>query len=760
MRTEWTHVALGLLVGSLSLASNAQITVDGVLEEPEWDKAQVFKDFVTTEPLTGEPAKYDTTALVHTDDSGIYIGFINYQPREVNRIQRRFARDTFINADRNIIGIDFDGNGLTGYDFTVGIANSQQDGIFSNEKEYRSDWDGTWYSQTSQNDDYWYTEVHIPWTVAPMTRSEADTKRMQFYFGRFVYDEGLRFATPNASFQRPTFLSDWQGVEVAQVNSSTLDWFPYISGVADLDDSGDDPDDFKAGLDLVWRPDSGTQLTATLNPDFGQVEADDIVVNFSAFETFFQERRPFFTENQGMFDIRVPGGDYIIHTRRIGAAPDVGTQPVSDILGGAKFTHYGQSLDYGGFAVSEDDTGQADGRDYATTRVQGRFEEQSLSLGHSLTYADRPTLDRDALVTGIDADWQGIEGLRVWGQVLYSDIQQDANAANGDIDQDDQDMSAWTQVRYSDRDINEYELNLIYYGDEFDMNDMGFLRRNDWFRQSAQYRRNTNFYPEDSALLNTYWRVKPAREENADGDQLLAGVDLQYFWGMRSTEQYTIQLHTETVHRRDDLITRGNGTAKLDPQHSLLLQYLSPRGDDFNFALTYVAETKGTDKFAHEFDFEPQFYATDTFTLGGEVSYTWFDEWLLWDFRSEQLATYETDLYEVNVNLDWYPDSRQEVRVKFQWAGVSSESLQGYGLASNGDLVNSNRPVDDFSVSDTALQIRYRYRIAPLSDFYLVYTRGGVWGDDMNTEGAWDLFNNAWDDVSSEQILAKIRLRF
>ena len=114
----------------------------------------------------------------------------------------------------------------------------------------------------------------------------------------------------------------------------------------------------------------------------------------------------------------------------------------------------------------------------------------------------------------------------------------------------------------------------------------------------------------------------------------------------------------------------------------------------------------------------------------------------------------------MNVNLDWYPDSRQEVRVKFQWAGVSSESLQGYGLASNGDLVNSNRPVDDFSVSDTALQIRYRYRIAPLSDFYLVYTRGGVGGDDMNTEGAWDLFNNAWDDVSSEQILAKIRLRF
>lgn len=85
----------------------AQITVDGVLDEDEWQQAQVFTDFVLTEPMTGAPSPYATEARLYTDADGIYIGFSNYQPPTVPRIQRRFARDEFIQADRNIVGIDF-----------------------------------------------------------------------------------------------------------------------------------------------------------------------------------------------------------------------------------------------------------------------------------------------------------------------------------------------------------------------------------------------------------------------------------------------------------------------------------------------------------------------------------------------------------------------------------------------------------------------------------------------------------------------------
>jgi hypothetical protein len=755
MRARFLQTPVFVLAMITAAVSRAEITIDGVLDEPEWQQAQVFDQFVSTEPLTGEPSPYHTEARHFTDEDGLYIGFTNYQPAEVKRIQRHFARDTFIRADRNIVNIDFDGNGLSGYDFTVGISNSMQDGIISNEKEYKPDWDGTWYSQTSQDADYWYSEIFIPWTVAPMTVALDGRKKMRFYFGRFIYDKSLRVAYPNAAMTRPTYLTDWQDVTVKQWNTSTLDWFPYISGVNDL--QGDN-DDLKAGLDVVWRPNSGTQFTGTLNPDFGQVESDDLVVNFSAFETFFSERRPFFTENQALFDSQVPGGDRLIHTRRIGAAPDVGDDFVTDILAGGKLSHYGQNLDYGVFTVAEDDEGNSKGRNYLTTRIQTRLD--ALVLGHSLTYADRPSLDRQAMVNSFDADWQGLGGARARGQLFISDIDQDANLANGDQDIDDTDNGGWTELSYAPDDINSVTAYILWYGEDFEMNDMGFLKRNDWFRTSIEYRRDTNLYAPESTLLNTYWRIKPHREANQDGDQLLAGVTAQYAWNFRSTEFITTDLNLETVHRRDDLITRGNGIARLKPQNNFYIGYASPRGDNFNYEVAYETGNRGTDKYSHEIEFKPVYYLTDTFNVSADLSYIWYDEWLLWDFRTEQLATYESTVVETSVNLDWYPDSKQEVRVKFQWVAVQSDAEQGYQLNSNGSLAESNIPVDDFSVSDTALQIRYRYRLAPLSDIYLVYTRGGFFSDDEDSQGLGDLWSNGWDDKTAEVILAKIRYRF
>jgi hypothetical protein len=157
---------------------------------------------------------------------------------------------------------------------------------------------------------------------------------------------------------------------------------------------------------------------------------------------------------------------------------------------------------------------------------------------------------------------------------------------------------------------------------------------------------------------------------------------------------------------------------------------------------------------------EPQLYLTDRVTLSGEASYTWFDEWLLWDFASEQLATYEADLYDINLKLDWYPSTRQEVRIKLQWVGVQADAREGFRLDNGGNMQPSEIPVDDFSVSDTALQIRYRYEMAPLSDFYLVYTRGGYWDDEDTSGSAYKLFSNGWDDRTFNQILAKISYRF
>jgi hypothetical protein len=732
----------------------AQIIVDGVLDEAEWQQAQVFTDFVVTEPMTGVASPYATEARLYTDADGIYIGFSNYQPATVPRIQRRFPRDEFIQADRNIVAIDFDGTGKSGYDFTVGIANSQSDGTYRGEKDFSGDWDGTWYSQTSQNEDYWYVEMFIPWTVAPMVDPGTARKTMKIYLGRFVWSESLRLSYPLASFSRPTFLSDWKPVEVNFQKTQTLDWFPYLTGTHDLEE---EDSELKAGLDVVWRPNSATQFTGTLNPDFGQVESDELVVNFSAFETFFSEKRPFFTENNALFNSTVPLGDRLVHTRRIGAAPDIGDAEVTDINAGTKLSHYGKSIDLALFAVTEDDTGDAQGRDYLSTRIQSRVGK--LVFGHALTYAERPTLDREAMVNSVDWDYQDA-GARVRGQLFYSDVEQKANLSNGGLERDEQDVGGWGQVEYRPNDEHLWNAVVYYYGDEYDMNDMGFLRRNDWMRVVAEYQRDYISHPDSVRLRSSYWKIKPAYEENNAGDILQGSVDLTAFWKMESTREYSLQAHIEVTDPWDDRITRGNGIVKLDPQHSFEAKYLNPRGKDFTYTLAYIAENKGTDKLAHELVFNPQWYLADRVTLSGEASYTLIDEWLLWDFNTQQLATYEADVYDLNLRLDWYPNTRQEVRIKFQWIGAQADAIAGQTIGADGRITPSGAPVDDFSLSDTAVQVRYRYQLAPLSDIFLVYERGGFWSEGENEVSPGKLLSNAWDNVTRQRVLAKIRYRF
>ena len=128
-----------------------------------------------------------------------------------------------------------------------------------------------------------------------MTDAGNGRKKIALWFSRVVFDESLRFAFPNAYYSRPTFMEDWHPLEVEQVSTSTLDWFPYLASAVTCKTStpGTSSEEFNGGLDFIWRPNSSSQLTGAINPDFGQVESDDLVVNFSAFETFVTEKRPF-----------------------------------------------------------------------------------------------------------------------------------------------------------------------------------------------------------------------------------------------------------------------------------------------------------------------------------------------------------------------------------------------------------------------------------------------------------------------------------
>ena len=736
-------------------AAYGDITIDGVLDEPEWNDAVVYTDFVSVEPLTGDVAKYATEVRMITNEEGIFVGFKNYQPATVKRVNRRFARDAQIEADRNVVSIDFDGTAKSGYDFTVGSANSRQDGIVG-PGTYSGDWDGTWYSQTSSDGDYWYSEMQIPWTVAPMSTSSDGKKNMGFWFSRVVYNESLRFAFPNAFYTRPTFMEDWHPIEVKQVKASTLDWFPYASYNHNLrsSDNTDTSDGTNVGLDFIWRPNSNTQLTGALNPDFGQVESDDLVVNFSAFETFVSEKRAFFTENQGLFNSAQPNEDVVLYTRRIGAGVDDG---LLDIDVAAKLTHYGKSVDMGLFAVKEDSSMGSAGGEFVSSRIQRKAN--AFTVGHRLTHVTRDLSEREATVQGVDFRWDYSDEVRVSAQILHSDIHQNANDDNDYESVDQQDYAGWVNWSYTPSDEWSHALYYSHYGDEFEMNDMGYMRRNGYDEFYGYHRYDQRKYDQASSLLSGSTEFAYSYIENTAGERLSLWSELKFNWVFKSTRQLALDFES-TSSGWDDRITRGNGSYFRPAKYKTALRYESPRGNDFVFSAKAFTGTEDTGELYYGAFIRPQLYLTETLTLGGRVAFKKYREWLLWDSEVSQLAGYEADRYTGDIRLDWYPSNRQEVRLKFQWIGVDAQVLNSYQLDNVGQLTASATGSSDFSVSDTAFQIRYRYQLAPLSDIFLVYSRGGFFGSDSGDKGPGTLFNEGWSGVQVESLIAKIRYRF
>tara|TARA_B110000977_G_scaffold35833_1_gene47940 strand:+ start:4852 stop:7134 length:2283 start_codon:yes stop_codon:yes gene_type:complete len=760
MRNTLSNYRWLLLGCSLFFISSvsAGIIIDGVLDEEAWADAEIYSDFVTVEPLTGDSAKYRTEVRVITNSDGIFVGFSNYQPASVKRVNRQFPRDAQIEADRNIVSIDFDSTALAGYDFTVGSANSQQDGIVT-PGDYSGDWDGTWYSQTSSNKDYWYSEMHIPWTVAPMTDAGNGRKKIALWFSRVVFDESLRFAFPNAYYSRPTFMEDWHPLEVEQVSTSTLDWFPYVSYSSDLQNStpGTTNDEFNGGLDFIWRPNSSSQLTGAINPDFGQVESDDLVVNFSAFETFVTEKRPFFTENQSLFSSNIRNGDQTLYTRRIGAGPAGQGGGLVDIDLAAKVTHFGETTDLGLFVVREDDSKGSYGGDFLSSRIQRTVN--GLTLGHRLTYAERSILNREATVQVLDMIWRKDETTEFRGQILHADVQQQGNSANSQESVDDQDFAGWASWSYAPNDEWYHSVYLSHYGDQFDMNDMGFMKRNDFRELAGSTRHDRLEYETGSNILSSTTLFEYGYIENTQGDRLELSADWDHTWTYKSTRKLGLKAGA-SASSWDDRLTRGNGLFAKPTRYWLETRYSSPRGDDLTFNIGANVEYDEIEKTTLSLGLSAQVYLSETVTLGTNLSYKNLQEWLIWDFDTAQLAGFEADRFNADLRFDWYPSPRQEVRLKFQWVGIDAEQVDSYQLNSDGSLALSTSPANDFSLSDTALQVRYRYQLAPLSDIFLVYSRGGYFSSDDGNEGPGTLIKEGWDGVQVESLIAKIRYRF
>jgi hypothetical protein len=733
-----------VLLAMLTMPALA-VDLDGRIDPDEWQGARYITDFRKTQPLNGEPATLPTEAWILATPEGLAVAFRNHQPPSVPRTKQRVQRDFDEQVDRVNVMIDFDGDHRIGYNFTVSSTDGIYDAIITNETDFNEDWDGNWRHAVGGDDESWTVELLIPWHIAPMRENHGDVRTLRIYLDRIVGVTGERAAWPLASFERPRFLSEFAPIEVASFSQSLLAVTPYASSLYDILDSDNELD---GGIDIFWKPNGQLQLSATANPDFGQVESDDLVVNFDATEIFISDKRPFFTENQGIFEFSTPS-DYsqLLYTRRIGAPTDDGSG-AADITGAVKLNGSIGATKYGIFAADEAD---AVGRSFGALRLVRDFGTQN--LGVMATRVKRPFLDRTASVIGIDHNWRPTARWNIRTRLIGSDVEQEGIGTSGDG------ATIWA----------DYEMNhgwrqqwiLMHFGNGLQINDAGYLSRNSTNYAHWQFNRRFTELPPSSRYASKDWRWRVTTDYNDHGQRLNNQLRVSRESRLRdgSYEYVEVKLNSDGI---DDLLTRGNGVVKLPANFGSYFEYDRPRQGNWGYHIELEAFSgglAGNDKLGYSMSLEPTYFVSDALNVYVGLYHERKPDWLVWQ-QDNLIGSFAARELHLDAGFNWIISNRQELRLKLQAIALDADLRQAYRVDLTGRALASEDAVEDFSVRNLGLQIRYRYELAPLSYLYVVYGRGGYDERRADDRDAGHLLRDSFSLRDDDQLLVKLSYRF
>lgn len=743
-RRQATVLQMMTIVAALIANCAEAVEIDGRVDEREWQDAQRVTDFRKVQPLNGEPASLATEGYILGTPEGLAIAFRNVHPASVPRTQQRVQRDFDEQVDRVNVMIDFDGDGRTGYAFTLSSTDGIYDAIISNEQNFNDDWDGNWRHAVAADEAGWSAEFLIPWHIAPMRAATSENRTVRIYLDRVVGATGERSAWPQASFERPRFLSDFAAIEIPNFDQSLLAFTPYASA---LYDNVEGDEDFDAGFDVFWKPNGQTQLAATVNPDFGQVESDDLVVSFDATETFISDKRPFFTENQGIFEFTTPSDfSQLLYTRRIGGPADDG-EGSGDITAAIKLNGSIGATKYGVFAADE---AEEVGRSFGAVRIVRDFATQNLGL--MVTKVERPYLERDATVAGIDHNWRPTARWNIRTRLIGSEVDDSGETSRGTG------ATIWTDYEM-DRGWRQQWMGM-HFGNALQINDAGYLSRNSLNYGHWQVNRRFTELPDSSSYASKDWRARISTARNDHGDLLNHQFRLSRESRLRNGSYEYMQINVNSAGV-DDLLTRGHGVVNKPPNFNSFFNYERPRKGNWGHEVEVQAFSgglEGNSKIGYSIEYIPTYFVSDAFNVYLGLYADRSSDWLIWQ-RDNLIGGFDARETHVDAGFNWIVSGRQELRLKLQAIAINARLRQAYRVDTDGRANETDETIEDFSVRNLGFQIRYRYEIAPLSYLYLVYGRGG-YAQDEAADQSGRVLRDSFSLRDDEQFLVKFSYRF
>jgi hypothetical protein len=609
----------------VAAAAATAVRVDGGLNDAVWQTVPPITNFLQREPKEGAEATFRTEARVAYDAAALYVAVQAFDPEPQRIVGIRTRRDEDSPSDWLSVVVDSFHDRRSGYEFAVNPAGVKQDGYWFNDTNNDPGWDAVWDVTVARNNLGWRAEFRIPFSQ--LRYQPADPATFGFAVIRRVGRLNETSTWPLLAKSANGYVSSFGELTGLRLDRSPkrLEVVPYVVGDVRTQprETGNplskatDPTG-SAGVDLKYAVKPGLTLTATLNPDFGQVEADPAVVNLSAFETFFSERRPFFVEGSGIFQMNIDCNDGscsgLFYSRRIGRSPR-GSPTVPDggystapaqttILGAGKLTGRIGAFSIGAVSAvtSQENAVIASGTGktrqavepltgYNVIRARREFKNQS-ALGFMATATNRGLdeatrfLPGQAYTGGLDWDWRLRRKYALQGYWAGSSVRGDAAAIDAlqrsnvhSLQRPDSTALHYDPSRTS---LNGYggsasfskiggqrvrfTSNVGIKSPGFEINDLGFMQRADERTMSnwMQVR-----YDTPSKYLRSFrYNLNQWAGWNADGDLLRAGYNVNAHavfknnWGTGMG----VNLNPRAF---DDRATRGGPGVYRNPQRSV-----------------------------------------------------------------------------------------------------------------------------------------------------------------------------------------------
>jgi hypothetical protein len=429
--------------------------IDGLLKDAAWDDVPWGEQFTQHEPFDNKPPSQNTRFKILFDDDNVYVAIQALDSIPSAIVDRMTRRD---NSDADWVGVIFDSydDNLTGFGFAVTASGVKFDLMITNDGQDDETWDALWIGKANIDSEGWTAEFRIPLSQLRFARKEEMTWGMNIF--RYVYrKQELSLWQPIAR-NAPGFVSffgDLKGLKGIHPRKD-IEILPYVVGKTEQNEvEAGDPFSRKSrntgsvGVDGKIAVTNDMTLNFTINPDFGQVEADPSVVNLTAFESYFSEKRPFFIEGKNIFNYRLTGGDdegtlnMLFYSRRIGRPPhhypDLGDQEYADvpvnthILGSFKLsgkTRNGLSVGIQESIAKREraDIDKAGARskmdvepmtNYVVARVQKDYNKGISSLGGMITATNRTIREDQLNYLPTSAYAAGLDFSHTWKNKTY-----------------------------------------------------------------------------------------------------------------------------------------------------------------------------------------------------------------------------------------------------------------------------------------------------------------------------------------------------